>query len=67
MEQLLLFANASSVSTLFHFATNLGNIRGTLYTLKDNTNKLRVFASQLNDGELLRCDLTPAVVIDLGF
>lgn len=51
MNQLLEFAGAANLTKLFDFSNNLGNVNTTLYELKSDTNRLRVYASQLNDGK----------------
>ncbi|ENN75941.1 hypothetical protein YQE_07476, partial [Dendroctonus ponderosae] len=58
MNQLFEFAGAANLTKLFDFSENLGNVNNTLYELKSDTNRLRVYASQLNDAVvtiLLKC------------
>lgn len=51
MNHLKDFTNASAVSTIYEFVNSLDTVNATLYTMKSDTNALRVYASQLNDGE----------------
>lgn len=52
MSHLKDFTNASAVSTIYEFVSSLETVNTTLYTMKSQTNELRVYASQLNDGEI---------------
>lgn len=52
MNHLKDFTNASAVSTINDFVNSLDTVNTTLHTMKSDTNALRVYASQLNDGEL---------------
>lgn len=52
MNHLKDFTNASAVSTINDFVNSLDTVNATLHTMKSDTNALRVYASQLNDGEL---------------
>ncbi|XP_019762010.1 prominin-like protein isoform X2 [Dendroctonus ponderosae] len=59
MNQLFEFAGAANLTKLFDFSENLGNVNNTLYELKSDTNRLRVYASQLNDAlRKVKRDLT---------
>ncbi|XP_066257710.1 prominin-like protein isoform X2 [Euwallacea similis] len=59
MEYLKDYTNASAVSTIYQFVENLNTINNTLLNMKDETNKLRVYASQLNDAlRKVKWDLT---------
>ncbi|XP_066159233.1 prominin-like protein isoform X2 [Euwallacea fornicatus] len=59
MEYLKEYTNASAVSTIYQFVDNLNAINDTLYDMKNQTNKLRVYASQLNDAlRKVKWDLT---------
>lgn len=52
MNHLKDFTNASAVSTIYDFVNSLDTVNSTLYIMKSDTNALRVYASQLNDGQL---------------
>ncbi|CAG9773666.1 unnamed protein product [Ceutorhynchus assimilis] len=49
MEQLKEYVNATTVSKIYEFANQLPEVRETMTSLKTGTNRLRVYASQLND------------------
>ncbi|XP_050307248.1 prominin-like protein isoform X2 [Anthonomus grandis grandis] len=59
VEQLIGFANATNISEIQTFSQNLQNIKVMLFSLKNNTNQIRVYASQLNDAvRKVKWDLT---------
>ncbi|XP_076275247.1 prominin-like protein isoform X3 [Rhynchophorus ferrugineus] len=43
------YSNATAMLSLLNFARSLGGVSDTLNTLKTDTNRLRVYGSQLND------------------
>ncbi|XP_060522307.1 prominin-like protein isoform X2 [Cylas formicarius] len=49
MDQLEVYSNATGMLKLAEFVNNLPTIENTLYSLRNNSNRLRVYASQLND------------------